>query len=76
MLLQDLFVYSLFIEEKKLASAVTRHLESNGTNQKGEVSNVTTHGYQEIWDFVASLVKSEERKLWVSYLTIFQVIFW
>ncbi|PVD29782.1 hypothetical protein C0Q70_09039 [Pomacea canaliculata] len=64
----------LFIEEKKLASAVTRHLQSNGTNQKGEVSNVTTHGYQEIWDFVASLVKSEERKLWVSEKSSYAIV--
>ena len=59
-------VCSLFIDEKKLEQPVRQHLQVNGTLAAAdEGSKVTTHAYADIWNYIDSLVKKEDGKLWV-----------
>ncbi|KAK7498449.1 hypothetical protein BaRGS_00010403 [Batillaria attramentaria] len=64
----------LFIDEKKLEHAVLQHLQLNGNiDMSGEGSKVETHSYSEVWDFIGSLLKQKEGKLWVSEKSSFAI---
>lgn len=65
----------LFIDGKKLEQPVRQHLQVNGASAAGagNGANVTTHGYAEIWNFLETLVKNQEGKIWVSEKSSFAV---
>lgn len=65
----------LFIDEKKLEQPVRQHLQVDNTSDKGTGggTEVTTYAYSEIWDFIGSLVKTQDGKIWVSEKSSFAV---